>query len=237
MAALLFGCSNPSDPWDGIMIEVSLMGYDGTAEQVIDIDLGDCETVDLGGETAFSLTTFVPLTLIPKDDDGNDMRACYAYRLIGSDGFSAHVTRGADDQPWEHMQLGYLMAETQDAEFDASLDLPGMYGVHEVAQIEIYRMVAIVLPDTSYIVELAEATQTTVAGDPAVALTEFVAGATTADQYEYTISAVDGYSRTLTWAQLQTGALMLDADQLSFDPDLGGSYRISSVVEIEGATP
>lgn len=239
---LLLGCDN-NDPSSGLTVVVNLMGYDTTVDESITADFDDLITSTVNNQEVITLDQFVTTTLIPKYDnktpddpsDDVDRRPLFAYRLVGSDGFNAHDNRDADDQPWSHMVGGYLVKETRDAGFDASLNLPGMYRVKDVATIEIYRKADVIMPDTSFLMEPSDLTITAASGEDAVALTTLLGKVTSPENYSYNIESIDGYNKDLTWAQIQTGHLLLVSDKLFFDPDLGGQYKISNVLKITGS--
>lgn len=255
-ACMLFaaaGCSkkeednlDPVGAGDPVPVTVRLMEYDTIPDDTIVFDLSAMATVTVDGADAVPLSELIPTTLIPPYDnrtpddttDDIDRRPLYAYRVIGSDGYSAHESRGESDNSWKHMELGGISTDGTRAIFDPSLGLPGRYSVDNVAAIEIYRMVEVIHDTDTVMVELAEQTTTDLGGDTvAVALTEIVSAVPAPRSRGFTIAALDGFTGISPFAYdtLQTGYWLLAQDQTLFDPDLGGRSRIRYVRRIEAA--
>jgi len=237
------GCDVPTKSGGPIML-VSLMEYDTLADVSAEIDLSTLTAVDYNGGRAVKLQDLVTISMIPEYDnktpgdatDDVDRRQLYGYRLIGSDGFSAHLSRGGDDLGWSAMLLGYLYLDTRDAAFDASLNLAGMYKTRDVEKIEIYREIDIVLPDTSWRAVIAEAQHTTVDTKCVVMLTGFVAGVLSPETYQYNLTGVDGYNKALTWAELQTAYFELSADLVGYTVEMAGAYKVRNLASITVST-
>jgi hypothetical protein len=216
------------------------MGFDTVADVSAQIDLSTLTPVTFNGSSAVRLQDMITTTMVPKfnnktpDDKSHDVdcRPLYGYRLVGSDGFSAHISRGGDDLGWDAILLGYLYLDTRDAAFEAGLNLAGMYKTLDIKMIEIYREIRIMLPDTSWLKVLAETVQTTVSSSAAVMLTEIIEGVASPETFSYTITAVDGYTKTLTWAETQTAYINLAIDQVNYTVDMAGAYKVSNVASI-----
>jgi len=239
---LWVGCDNGSNPDDGLSVTVSLMGYDTVPDQSVTCNFDDYTSTTVDGREVVAIPNFITTTLIPKYDnktpenpaDDIDRRPIFGYRLVGSDGFSAHVNKGANDQIWDHMLGGYLAVDTRDACFEASLALPKYYSVKDIEIIEIYRKIDVILPDTSFQMEPAELTQTTFNGEAAVALTTLLGKVSSPETFKYNFGAIDNFSKdsTFTYSQMQAGYLLLQSDKLLFSPDLGGWSKIKNVLKI-----
>jgi hypothetical protein len=250
LLVVITGCSKKEkgvEPGEGLSIEVRLMGYDAVADTTLSFELGDMRTENFDGEKGVPLVEFVPLELIPMYDkktpddplDDIDRRPLYAYRIKGADGYNVHDNKGYDDQRWSELQNGYIGQESRRAEFDESLGLAGAYRVTDVAVIEVYRKVEIVMADGSALAELADFPAITFQGERSVALVELLREVSSPESYSYKIVAVDGYTgiSPFTWEQVQTGYWLLASDRTGFDPDLGGKSKIRYVRSIEVVAP
>lgn len=251
---LLTACSKNEDDGldpigggDPIEIVVRLMEYDTIADDSVVFDISTMTTVTVDSVEVVPLSLLVTTDLIPMYDNGTpdndsddiDRRALYGYRIIGSDGFSAHVSRGEEDNRWEHMEMGGISLDEVKSVFDPSLGLPGRYGVSGVAAIEIYRMFDLVSDTDTTMIELAEQEDTTWNDTAAVALQTLVATLDSPESYAYTIAAIDDYTgiSPIAYDTLTTGYWLLEEDRTQFEPDLGGRSRIRLVKMIEAAMP
>ncbi len=247
------GCSkkeednlDPVGANDPVPVTVRLMEYDEVVDDSTVFDLSTMATVSVDGVEAVPFTELITTTLIPPLDnrtpddttDDIDRRPLYAYRVIGSDDYSAHESKGEPDNRWEHMESGGISTAGTRAVFDPRFGLSGCYGVDNVAVIEIYRMVDVIHDTDTVMVELAERTVTDLGGDTAaVALAEIVSVVPDPQTCSFTIAALDGFTgiSPIDYDTLQTGYWLLAQDQTLFDPDLGGRSRIRDVKRIEAA--
>jgi hypothetical protein len=238
-------CKSPSGPEAGLQVKVFLYGVDSVADDSSTYDLSTLTPVSLEGRTAVKVSDMVPVTMIPKYDnktpgdasDDVDLRPLYGYRLVGSDGFSAHVSRGADDLVWTQILLAYLYADTRDATFDATLDLSGMYRTKDIERIEIYREIGVEMPDTSWLAVISEKTKVTINSVEALMLTDIISGVAAPETNQYTIVAVDGFSKTLTWEEFQTAYISIAADQVNYTVEMSGAYKLKFLKSVSVSIP
>ncbi|MBN2036429.1 MAG: hypothetical protein JW768_06770 [Chitinispirillaceae bacterium] len=249
LCILMAQCNNPGSPDDGASIVIRLMEADSTTvSDSLVVALNSKPATDLSGEEAVKMEDLITNDFIApyvdKDNASWDKRTLYGYRIIGSDGFSPHqktdqeTGRTADDLTWEQIQHGYIKKNSRDAAYDASVTLAGMYRVKEVAVIELYRTINVVIDtgatQTKCQMRLAEMEKADFSGNASVRLSVILALVANSDSLHYTVTALDGYTgmSPFTWAQMQTGYWIQSTDKLGFDPDLGGQSRISYVKEI-----
>jgi hypothetical protein len=241
---LLSGCeSTIHSPESGLKVDVVMKGYDTSDDTTLTFDLAGLPKSSLEGREAVSISEMIPASLIPKYDnktpddpaDDIDRHPLFGYRLVAVDGFSAHVSRGADDLRWSEVLKGYLYTDTRNAVYDASLDMEGMHRVKNVSTIEIYRVIDVVLPDTSWRAVVAEAARTTVDGTSVVMLSELLSGVTSPESFTYTITAVDEYSKTLTWEQVQSAYYLPETDQVNYTIEMTNSFKLKNLMTITAA--
>ncbi len=216
------GCSRPIKPKsDFITVKLG----DMTFTRYFDL----MEKVEFEGEQAIRLSDFIDSVITERP-------AIYAYRVVGSDGFYAHM-KGSPDNLWEHMQKGYLKLSNRRAAFEQSLGLEGRYYVKDVAGIELLRKIETRFEgDDNFGFSLIAETETATYSDPqdlfydgrsGVRLADFVDTLTSApEDYSYDLVSVAGEKRSFSWAELQTGWWLLDLDLTKFYPDLGPDSKI-----------
>jgi hypothetical protein len=227
--AIASGCSRPIKPKsDFITVKLG----DITFTRYFDL----AEKVEFEGEQAILLSDFI-------DSVVTERPAIYAYRIIGSDGFYAHM-KGSPDNAWEHMQKGYLKLSNRKAAFDPSLGLEGRYYVKDVAGIELLRKIETRFAGDGHLTFfLIAEMETALYSDPGddfydgrsgVKLADFVDTLISApEEYSYDLVSIAGEKRRFSWAELQTGWWILDLDLTKFYPDLGPDSRIPYLQSIE----
>ncbi|MBD3422703.1 MAG: hypothetical protein GF398_21525 [Chitinivibrionales bacterium] len=238
---LLISCDDSgNNPSTGLSVVVNLMEYDEALDRSETVAFDNVQSTTVDNREVIYFSEIISSDLIPKYDnktpddasDDYDRRPLYAYRITGSDGYNTHDRKAEPDLTWDTLQLGYLAKENRNAGYDDGLGLPNMYYVDDVATIGVYRKIDVISPDTSYMVELADLNSDTVAGESAVSLTSLMAGVASPETNSFSIEAIDGYKKDFTWAQIQTGSLMLDSDRMHFDPGLGGGAEIVNILKI-----
>jgi len=229
LLAIASGCSRPLKPKsDFLTVKLGDMTF------IRYFDL--MEKVEFEGEQAIRFSDFIDSVITERP-------AIYAYRVVGSDGFYAHM-KGSPDNVWEHVQKGYLKLSNRRAAFDQSLGLEGRYYVKDVAGIELLRKIEIRFTgDDLFTFSLIAEMETTSYSDPqdplydgrsGVRLADFVDTLTSApEDYSYDLVSVTGEKRSFSWPQLQTGWWIPDLDLTKFYPDLGPDSRIPYLQSIE----
>jgi len=56
-------------------------------------------------------------------------------------------------------------------------------------------------------------------------------GISSPEKYDYTLTASDGYQKTVTWENMQNG--LLTAEGMSVFPDLPKAFRVKDIIKIE----
>jgi len=243
-AVFFFGCSkdddNPSDPAEAYI----WIHSEGDSTQIL---FSELPKIDVDGQEAIQLSSFIDTTLIPnyvdRDTVHYDARPLYAYQIIGADGFSASGSRGYLDNTWEHMTLGYIIVSTKRAIFpDELIDLPSAYNVQDVASIHVHRKFDIQAPDTVSFVELKDVASVEITNDvgqieSALPLKDFVDTlVVNPENFQYNMRSLDDFGPTtdMTWAQFQTGYWLMQSQKTFFtDTSLvGGRYKLKVLEKI-----
>jgi len=223
------GCSRPIKPKsDFITVKLGEM----TFTRYFDL----MEKVEFEGDQAIRLSDFIDSVI-------TELPPIYAYRVIGSDGFYAHM-KGSPDNVWEHMQEGYLKLSNRRAAFEQSLGLEGRYYVKDVTGIELLRKIEIRFEgDDHFTFSLIAEMEMAAYSDPedgfydgrsGVRLADFVDTLTSApEDYSYDLVSVTGEKKDFSWSELQTGWWLLDLDLTKFYPDLGPGSRMPYLQTIE----
>ena len=222
----IVGCGEDKSPTNSVedyTITVTYGSSPGT------VDLGGLPRHIIDGLDAVKLSDIVDTTLVAEP-------ANYAYRIIGQDGFYAHV-KGNPDNTWEHLQAGYLVLSAMRVSFDFSLGLPSRYNIKDVAEMKILRKIDFVSPADSLIQYVVEEMSQTAFEDTlsGVSLTGFVPSDVVADppSYAYTLLAADGFSITITYDQLSTGFFIPELDRVLYtDPDASGKMKVKKLNRI-----
>jgi hypothetical protein len=249
-AMTLVGCSNDDDnngtgpSTEPVIVTVTL----GTNS--MEVNLRDLPSFNVEDLAACSLNTLISPDLVAPwldhDSVAWDMRPLHGYRMVGSDGFNPHDNRGYIDCYWDWLGLGYVFVESRDVIFpDELIDLPGAYNVHDTAEILAFRMMKVVTPFDSFLVEFDDITPVQVQNpdsvmEDALPLVDFVPDTIVtlgADNFHYKIVAVDGFTQNtpLTWEQLQIGYWLLDTEKTWFLSDTlhSGQYKIQAAAVME----
>ena len=91
-----------------------------------EVNLADYPKQTIEGEEVVSLADLVDTTKVAHPFN-------YGYRIIGEDGFYAHM-KGNDDNTWEHIQSGYIILSSMKGNFDPSLGLINRYNIKNAAE-------------------------------------------------------------------------------------------------------
>ncbi|MBN1129890.1 MAG: hypothetical protein JXA71_12935 [Chitinispirillaceae bacterium] len=253
LSFIFASCTTPVEPGDdSASIVVRLMGADSTivSDSVV-VSLSSLSSIDLSGEAAVKMEDLITSAFIPPYIDKNnvswDKRELYGFRVIGADGFSPHqksdqtTGRTADDLTWEQVRHGYVKKDSRNVAFDASITLPGMYKIKEMAAIELYRKIDLLIDTgttaSTVQVRLAEMPKTDFDGALSAKLADILAPVASPDSLKFYATALDNYAgmSPFSWAQMQTGYWISTTDRLGFEPDLGGQSKISYVKSIRVA--
>ena len=225
---LLFtGCGDDKSPVEPQETSYSIIVTHGSSSK--DVNLSDLSMHIIDGEEAVNLSDIVN-TLNVTDPHNN------AYRIIGSDGFYAHM-KGNADNIWEHFQSGYILLYTMRVFFDPSLEITGRYNIKDVAEIKIIRKIDLITPADSLIQFITdEMTQTafedTLTG---IKLTEFVSSDIVGDPraFLYDLVAADEYTKTINYDQLMQGYYIINSDRVLYnDSDISSTLKIKHLNRI-----
>jgi len=243
------GCSNDEDDSNNgnepVIVTVTLGGTS------MDVNLRDLPSQEFEGLDGIILNEIISQNLVEPwldpDSVAWDMRPLHAYRTVGSDGYSPHShANHYQDLWWDWMSLGYILVESRDVIFpDAWIDLPGAYNVDDTEEILVFRILKVVTPIDSFLVEFDDITQTQVLNpdtvlEAALPLADFVPDTIMAlgpENYQYKIVGIDDFTQNtpLTWEQLQVGYWLLQTEQTWFLSDTlhTGHYKIKAAERLE----
>ena len=216
----IIGCSEDKSPTTNGDTYSFKITYGGISK---DVNLADYPWLTIDGEEAVRLADLVDTTEVIHPLN-------YGYRIIGQDGFYAHVT-GIDDNTWEHIQSGYIILSSMLVNFDPSLGLINRYNIKNAAEINILRKIGIITPADSliqYIVEeLPEVTfQDTLAG---IELTELLPAGIVDNpsDYMFDLIADDGCTKTIGYQQFQSAFYITSLDRVLYsDETILNMYKI-----------
>ncbi|MDA3886232.1 MAG: hypothetical protein PF638_11620 [Candidatus Delongbacteria bacterium] len=156
--AMLAGCSDDDDGSTGTTtyenIYVHWMG-DST-----NVSFQGMNTVDLNGDEAIKLSSFITDAIVPQDADStfvstldvqDDALKLYSYKIAGDDGFCASI-KGYPNNTWAEMGKGYIMFESRNVTFPDdpanNFDIAGAYNIKETRHIDILRKFDVICNDS-----------------------------------------------------------------------------------------
>lgn len=217
MLLLVFGAGctdNGEDEEDeGVTITV-----DGKEFKWSEISSLDTKTVD--GNTGISLSAIVLNAGVASPDT-------HTYDLVGSDDYTKTVT-------WDFMLEGVLVEKDTLPVFP---DLPNRYKVKNLVEIKVSDVKTITIDDFALTQDMPFDSWfdlVTINGTEGVQLSELInfTGLADPESHEYTITAYDDYSNTVTWDNMLTGVYVQEDHKTYFD-GLSGKYKIKDVRSIE----
>jgi hypothetical protein len=180
-------------------------------------------------------------------DETTDFRELYAVEIVATDGWSPRNSSNAGfDLTWNQFRAGYLVPDDGNRTWFSDPDLPGAFRVREAAQLRLYRQITIA--DTAGDIQHLELGTLPVypitnwdnACEDAIKLSDLVVNFT--DFESVTLTAVDGYSRDFTPAQIADGYYLLESEITTFptfnDSMEGGQKRFKklALITTTGAT-
>jgi len=165
----------------------------------------------------------------------------YAYRIVGEDGFYAHM-KGDPDNTWEQLQSGYIILSRMSSCFDPSLELPGRYYVKDTAEMEILRKIDFVTPADSLIQFVVDEMTLTAFEDSltGIALSEFATPVIDGDPpvYSYDLVAADEYTKTINYEQILEGYYIIELDRVFYaNSEVPSSLKIKHLNRIIAFNP
>jgi hypothetical protein len=224
-----------------------------------EVSFENMPSVDLEGEKAIVLTSFITDDIVPGDsicteiikDVAYEARPLYSYRVVGEDGFSANV-KGYPNNIWSDMDNGFILFDTRDVKFpdvpEENFDIAGAYNVKATKHIHIFRKFDVFVNDTVNAIfnldEMPSAVITNHLGEDedAISLKSFIDSlvvkypAIVPENVTYNMKSVDNFGPTdnMTWAQFQTGYWLKNTKQTYFtDAGLtGGRYKLKLLEKI-----
>jgi len=194
-----------------------------TGSSSSEVNLDEFPKYMIEEENAVKLSELVDTTVLTEPHN-------FAYRLIGSDGFYAHI-KGNPDNTWDHMQNGYIILSTMAVSFDPSLGIINRYNIKDVAELKILRKIDFVTPADSLIQFIVDELLRVSFQDSlnAVALSELIPRdvVSSPSLLVYELVAVDDYSVTLTYQQVQEGFYVIEQDRVLYsNPEIQGAMKV-----------
>ena len=204
----------------------------GSSSTAVNLDNLDKHTID--GEEAVMLADIVDTSIVIYPQN-------HAYRIIGEDGFYAHM-KGNPDNTWEQLQSGYIILSRMSSYFDPSLELPGRYNIKDAAEMRILRKVDFVTPADSLIQFIVDEMTKTAFEDTltGIALTEFATLGVEGDPlaYLYDLVAADEYTKTINYGQLLEGYYIVENDRVLYtNSEILSSLKIKHLNRIIAFNP
>jgi len=193
----------------------------GTNSSVV--SLSELTKYTIENQEAVKLSELVDTSIVTEPDN-------YAYRLIGEDGFYANI-KGSPDNTWNHIQAGYIVLSTMNVSFDPSLELISRYNIKEASEMKILRKIDFITPADSLIqFVIDDMTQVTFEDSlTGISLTEFVPSDIVNDPaaYSYSLVAVDDFSQTITYEQVQEGYYVIEENRVLYaNADISSEFKI-----------
>jgi len=200
----------------------------------IEIDAGELTRHTIDGVEGVLLSDIADTFILTEPQN-------HAYRLIGDDGFYAHI-KGNPDNTCEHIQSGYFILSTMRIFFDPVLELPGRYNIKNAVEMKILRKIDIITPADSLVQFIIEEMTTTAFDDSltAVKLTEFITPDITDNPsaYSYELIANDDYTRTISFDQFREGYYVIEYDRVLYSiADISSELKIKQLNRITVLTP
>ena len=189
-------------------------------------DLDDLEMKTVNGTQGVSLSGIINHSGLSGQQD-------HQYKILASDGFYKNVT-------WGNMMEGVLVktVDGKNTTFKTTFStLPKRYNVKEVVDIQVIATDTLVVAGRQYTWEqpfdsMFEAVN--INGTDGVRLSDIVnhTGLATPANCNYTLTASDGYNKTVDWSSMMTGILVLDGHKTVFE-FLAKGYQVKDLAEIK----
>ncbi|MBN2498743.1 MAG: hypothetical protein JXR96_29400 [Deltaproteobacteria bacterium] len=213
-------------------------------EHTAEIDLSFQPTEDVGGEQLVALDGAVSAS------GATDSPGLYAYDFEGADGFRPVEDRGYEPLAWESLASGWIHPVTGDLSWDAALDLPGAWSVHDTAAVHLSPVeqpagrVTVQHGQDEVEVDLGTLETVNVEGEELVKLKVVVQAASlVADPsaFGYDFEGSDGFRPTedrgaepMEWAKMDQGYIHPVSRNLSWDAELGlsGWWSVSDTARV-----
>ena len=229
--AYFIGCGEDKSPTRNKETHSLTVTFESSSTAV---DLDDLDKHTIEGEEAVKLADLIDTSLVIYHQN-------YAYRIIGEDGFYAHM-KGNPDNTWEQLQSGYIILSRMSSYFDPSLELPGRYNIKDTAEMRILRKIDFVTPADSLIQFIVDEMTATAFEDTltGIALTEFVTPGVAANPsvYLYDLVAADGYTKTINYEQLIEGYYIVEDDRILYtNSDIPSSMKIKHLNRVIAFNP
>ena len=225
------GCSDDKSPTGSIDTYEFTVTYDSFSSL---LNLADLPVYTIEKQQAVKISDLVDTSVVTEPVN-------HAYRIIGSDGFYAHM-KGDPDNIWEHIKNGYIVLSTMGVTFDTTLELIKRYNIKDAAKLKILRKIDFITPADSLIQYIIDEMPPSAFEDSltGIALNEFISEETVSSpaSYVYELVAVDDYSKTLTYEQFQKGFYVIEQDRVLYtDPEIDGSLKIKQLNRIIAKKP
>ena len=227
---ILGGCgddSSPTESVDSYPFTVTV----GSASSVI--DLADLDQQLIEGEPVIILADLVDTTAITEPYN-------YAYRIVGSDGFYAHM-KGSPDNTWDHLQSGYIVVSSMDVTFDPSLNLIKRYNIKNAHELRVLRKIDFITHADSLVQNVLVDMEHTAFQDSltGIPLTGLIPDHLTApEEYHYELVASDDYRQVITWDEMLKAWYVFGEDRILYtNPDIESSKKVKKIQRILTVEP
>ena len=249
MASLITGCSEKDDDTTGPDENAEPPALATTPDHIMAVP-DSASLVNYTFETVtyneldmpgYPLTQFVEFT-----DEDFDETLEYAFEIVSSDGYTPRVGGNAD-LLWADFSTGYLLPETKHRTYFPSDDIFSAYDVKWTVSLNLYRTVKVITATEEVCFQTGAIETEDVyhqAGngnfytDPGFKLENFLSEYVTEspEDYTYKFVASDGYEKTYTLEELQTGYWLPEQNKAVFlNPDgteISSSFKHLISVEL-----
>ena len=189
-------------------------------------DMDDLEMKTVNGTTGVSLSGLI-------NNSGLAGQPDHQYKILASDGFYKNVT-------WGNMMEGVLVkvVDGKNTTYKTSFStLPKRYNVKDVVDIQVITTDILNVTGRQYTWEqpfdnMFEAVN--ISGFDGIRLSDLINHTGLANQanYNYTLTASDGYNKTVTWSNMISGVLVVDGHKTAFE-GLAKGYQVKNLVDIK----
>jgi len=189
-------------------------------------DLGTLEMKTINGTQGASLSAAINLSALASPQD-------HQYKILASDGFYKNVT-------WGNMMEGILVkaVDGKNTTYKTAFStLPKRYNVKNVIDIQVITTDTLVVAGRQYTWEQPFDNMfdtVSINGTNGTRLSDIVnhTGLANPATYNYTLTASDGYNKTVDWSSMMDGILVLDGHKTLFEL-LPKGYQVKNLVEIK----
>lgn len=222
----------------GLVLLIGIVCFSGCTGSDDEDDTEDGPTVTVMGK-AYTWSDLSKLTKITVDGNsgvqlsaivnasGYASPASTVYTITASDGFAKNVT-------WGFMMRGIIQQTDMKTYFP---DLPGRFKIKNTVTISASNTTTIKINGVELTSEMPFENWfalSTLNGTSGVKLSDLInyTHVASPETHQYKISAPDGYSKTVSWADMQSGLYVQD-NYKSYFPHLAKGYGVKNIQKIE----